>query len=119
MKTKLPSSVTGIGTWNDYVNNASSNVSARFQFERVKQAGEWSYDTPIWDIKYTEDGDHYHDVGCVTAFPGDGVQATIWNNDTISGSDPFEVFEKAVSVAKDDFDLEAWAHRHDTEEVFA
>jgi len=118
MKTKLPSYVTGTGIWNDYVNNAPSNVSARFQFERVKEAstGEWSYGTPIWDIKYTEDGYHYHNVGCVSAFMGDSVQATIWNNDTVKGTDPFEVFEAAVSAAKD-FDLEAWFYRNEEETV--
>ena len=113
---KLASNKTKASKINN--NNAPSNVSARFQFERVKEAstGEWSYGTPIWDIKYTEDGYHYHNVGCVTAFPGDGVQATIWNNDTVKGTDPFEVFEAAVSAAKD-FDLEAWFYRNEEETV--
>jgi len=117
MQSQLPAYETGFGTWNRYVNAASSNQSARFQFERIKRGCDldWDYDTPIWNIMYTEDGMDYHDVGCVTAFPGEKVQATIWNHDTVAGSDPFEVFEKAVEVCTD-FDLEAWFNRN--EEVY-
>jgi len=105
MQTQLSTAETGFGIWNRYVNKSGSNKSIRFSFERETQNGEWAYDLPIWNIKYTEDGFHYTTVGCVTAFPGDGVQATIRGYDTVKGVDPFTVFEDAVEAAAD-FDLE-------------
>ena len=43
-------------------------------------------------------------MGCVTAFPKDGVQATIKGCDTVKGSDPFAVFEAAVKATPEDYD---------------
>ena len=41
----------------------------------------------------------------MTAFTGDGVKATIEGYKTISGRDPFTVFEEAVKEAED-FNIE-------------
>lgn len=99
MQTQLSTAETGTGIWNRYVNRKGSDTSIRFSFERETQNGEWAYDLPIWNISYTEDGYNYSYVGCVTAFPGDSVKATIKGHDTVEGSDPFTVFEEAVANA--------------------
>ena len=111
MQSQLPSYMTGEGLWNRYVNKTGSTQSARWLMERtVGQDGEWQYDVPIWNIMYTEDGCDYHDVGTITAFSGDGVQATIWNQETVAGNDPYDVFEAAVGNASA-FDLGDWYDR--------
>ena len=90
-----------------YVNIKGSEVSPNFKFERVVDGatGEWNKSFPAWDIKYTWNGCDYENVGVVTAFTGDGVKATIEGYETVSGTDPFTVFEEAVKEAKD-FDIE-------------
>ena len=93
-----------------YVNIKGSEVSPNFKFERVVDGatGEWNKSFPAWDIKYTWNGWDYETVGVVTAFIGDGVQATIEGYKTIwstSGKDPFTVLEEAVKEAKD-FNIE-------------
>jgi hypothetical protein len=90
-----------------YVNIKGSEVSPKFKFERVLDgaSGEWDEGTPAWDIKYTWNGYDYESVGVVTAFTGDGVKATIEGYKTISGKDPFTVFEEAVKEAED-FNIE-------------
>jgi hypothetical protein len=90
-----------------YINIKGSEVSPNFKFERVVDGatGEWNKSFPAWDIKYTWNGWDYESVGVVTAFLGDGVKATIEGYKTISGRDPFTVFEEAVKEAKD-FDIE-------------
>jgi len=105
MQSQLPEFITGTGIYNRYVNAKGSDVSSRFHFERVKDAGgEWNYNAPCWDIRYTTNGSDYTYVGCVTAFPNDGVQATIKGCDTVKGSDPFAVFEAAVKATPEDYD---------------
>jgi len=118
MESQLPEYVTGTGTYNRYVNAKGSDVSARFHLERVKGAdGEWAYHVPAWDIRYTDNGSDYTYVGCVTAFPKDGVQATIKGCDTVKGSDPFAVFEAAVKATPEDYDaiLEDILHEEEEE----
>jgi len=90
-----------------YVNIKGSEVSPKFKFERTADgaSGEWATHFPVWDIKYTWNGYDYESVGVVTAFTGDGVKATIEGYETVSGTDPFTVFEEAVKEAKD-FDIE-------------
>jgi hypothetical protein len=61
----------------------------------------WDTDTPIWNIKYTEDGYNYETVGCVTAFPLDGVNASVkWDGEdyTISSDDPYKAFVDIVNL---------------------
>jgi len=110
MQTQLSTAETGTGIWNRYVNKAGSNKSNRFSFEREIVDGEWAYDLPVWNINYTEDGYNYSYVGCVTAFPGDGVKATI--RDMVEGSDPFTVFEEAVAGADESRCEEIWFAEH-------
>jgi len=100
MQSAVSANITGHGYMAREVNRRGSDNSIHFNMERVlDRDGEWDYNTPIWSIGYTVDGFHYHDVGTITAFPGDGIQATIRGSETVAGNDVVEVFEAAVCAA--------------------
>ena len=107
MQTVLSKEVTGYGGYNRYVNKKGHPTNIQFNFERILSKNRtlhpygWDTDIPIWNIKYTEDGYNYECVGCVTAFPLDGVNASItWNDDryTISSDDPYKAFVEIVNL---------------------
>jgi hypothetical protein len=102
MQSAVSANITGHGHMAREVNRRGSDNSIHFNMERVlDHDGEWDYNTPVWSIGYTVDGSSYHDVGTITAFPGDGIQATIRGSETVAGNDVVEVFEAAVCAALD------------------
>src|SRR5210317_654876 len=107
MQTVLSKEIVGYGSYNSYVNKKGHPTNIQFNFERILTNNRsvhiygWDTDTPIWNIKFTEDGYNYEVVGCVTAFPLDGVNASIkWNDEdyTISSDDPFKAFVDIVNL---------------------
>ena len=107
MQTVLSKEIVGYGSYNSYVNKKDHPTNIHYSFERILSNKRtlhiygWDTDTPIWNINYTEDGYNYETVGCVTAFPLDGVNASIkWNDEdyTISSDDPYKAFVDIVNL---------------------
>tara|TARA_R100001369_G_scaffold87302_1_gene122691 strand:- start:9 stop:329 length:321 start_codon:yes stop_codon:yes gene_type:complete len=104
MQSSISKEITGIKGYNNYVNKKGHPTNSHYSFERIESNDRslhmygWNTDVPAWDIKYTEDGFNYKTVGCVTAFPLDGVQASIGDDLTCGDADPYNAFVRIVNI---------------------
>ena len=111
MKTAIPNSVTGTGNYKDYINKKDSPCS-RFSFERYSSKTHlygWNTDVPAWEIKFTNDGSNFINVGCITCF-ADGVKGSLDDGTSklldVAGTDPYTLFVDLTKQANKDLLIE-------------